>query len=243
VVRAWFEEGRLRPLPQRVFPVRNAVEAYCFLQTARHVGKVVLSFAPEESAVRADGSYLITGGLGALGIRVARCLVDQGARHLVLAGRSGPSAEAWEAMEEMRAAGASVREVRADVASPADTARLIEACQAEAPLRGVVHAAGVLDDGVVDRQTAERFSRVLAPKVYGAWNLHHQTRELPLDFFVLFSSMASVLGSPGQSSYAVANAFLDALAHHRRARGLPGLSINWGPWSEAGMAALLSLAG
>jgi myxalamid-type polyketide synthase MxaB len=244
VVRAWFEEGRLRPLPQRVFSVRNAVEAYRFLQQTRYVGKVVLSFAPEATpAVHADGSYLITGGLGALGVRVARCLVEQGARHLVLAGRSGALAEAWEAMEELRAAGASVREVRVDVASPADVARLVEACQAEAPLRGVVHAAGVLDDGVVDRQTAERFATVMAPKVHGAWNLHQQTRELPLDFFVVFSSMASVLGSAGQSNYAAANAFLDALAHHRRARGLPGLSVNWGPWAEAGMAARLSLAG
>ena len=110
-------------------------------------------------------------------------------------------------------------------------------CQAAAPLRGIVHAAGVLDDGVVERQTAERLARVLAPKVRGAWHLHVQTAGLPLDFFVCFSSMASLLGSPGQSSYAAANAFLDGLAHHRRAAGLPGLSINWGPWADAGMAA------
>src|SRR5262249_11363419 len=100
-----------------------------------------------------------------------------------------------------------------------------------------------LDDGVLERQTAERFATVMAPKVYGAWNLHQQTRELPLDFFVVFSSVASVLGSAGQSNYAAANAFLDALGHHRRAEGLPGLSIIWGPWAEAGMAARLSLAG
>jgi myxalamid-type polyketide synthase MxaB len=243
-VRAWFEAGRLRPLPQRAFPVRNAVDAYRFLQQTRHVGKVALSFAPEStSAVRADGSYLITGGLGALGLRAASLLVEQGARHLVLAGRSVASAEARETIERLRSAGASVLEVQADVASPSDTARLIESCQAEAPLRGVIHAAGVLDDGVLDRQTAERFARVMAPKVYGAWNLHTLTRDLSLDFFVVFSSMASVLGSAGQTNYAAANAFLDALAHHRRARGLPTLSINWGPWAEAGMAAKLSLAG
>jgi acyl carrier protein len=140
-------------------------------------------------------------------------------------------------MEQLRAAGAAVQVVQADVAQSQDVSRLIGVCQAHAPLRGIVHAAGVLDDGVVARQTAERFARVLAPKVRGAWNLHIQTQELPLDFFVCFSSMASLLGSPGQSNYAAANASLDGLAHHRRALGLPGLSINWGPWAEIGMAA------
>jgi myxalamid-type polyketide synthase MxaB len=243
-VRAWFETGRLRPLPQKVFPVRNAAEAYRYLQQTRHVGKVVLSFAPESAAgVRADGSYLITGGLGALGLGVARWLVEEGARRLVLAGRSAPSAEALRAVEQLRSAGAAVRVVRADVASAAGVARLVEACRAEGPLRGLIHAAGVLDDAVLERQTAERFATVMAPKVQGAWELHRQTETLPLDFFVVFSSMASVLGSAGQTNYAAANAFLDALAQHRRARGLPGLSINWGPWAEAGMAARLSLAG
>ena len=147
------------------------------------------------------------------------------------------------AVLQLKASGASVQVVQADVARAEDVARLIGVCQADAPLRGIVHAAGVLDDGVVEKQNAERFARVMAPKVRGAWNLHTQTQGLPLDFFVCFSSVASLLGSPGQSNYAAANAFLDALAHHRRARGLPGLSINWGPWAEAGMAAKLSLAG
>jgi acyl carrier protein len=106
-------------------------------------------------------------------------------------------------------------------------------------LRGIVHAAGVLDDGVLANQTAQRFARVMAPKVRGAWELHTQTQSLPLDFFVWFSSVASLLGSPGQGNYAAANAFLDGLAHHRRGRGLPGISINWGPWAEGGMAANL----
>jgi myxalamid-type polyketide synthase MxaB len=243
-VRAWFDAGRLRPLPQKVFPVRDAAEAYRFLQQARHVGKVVLSFATGPGpAVRPDGSYLITGGLGALGLRAARWLVGQGARHLVLAGRSGASAEAREEVEQLRSAGASVRVMRADVARVEDVAGLLEACRAEASLRGVVHAAGLLDDGVLDRQTAERFARVLAPKASGAWRLHELTRDDPLDFFVCFSSMASLLGSAGQTNYAAANAFLDALAHRRRALGLPALSVNWGPWDEAGMAARLSLAG
>jgi myxalamid-type polyketide synthase MxaB len=243
-VREWFQTGRLHPLPQRVFPVQDAVEAYRVLQQARQVGKVVLSFAPEmESVIRSNGSYLITGGLGALGLKVAQHFVEQGARQIVLAGRGTGTAESVAAVEELRASGATVQVVQADVAKADDVARLIGVCQAEAPLRGIVHAAGVLDDGVVEKQNAERFARVMGPKVHGAWNLHTQTQGMALDFFVCFSSMASMFGSPGQSNYAAANAFLDALAHQRRALGLPGLSINWGPWAEAGMAAKLSLAG
>jgi acyl transferase domain-containing protein/acyl carrier protein len=236
-VRQWFEEGRLRPLPQTVFPIQDVAQAYRYVQQSRHVGKVVLSFASEPAPlIRGDGSYLIAGGLGALGLKVAQHLVEQGARHLVLAGRSSGTAES-EAALQLKVTGASVQVVRADVARAEDVARLIELCQADVPLRGIVHAAGVLDDGVVEEQNAERFARVMAPKVRGAWNLHTQTQGLPLDFFVCFSSMASLLGSPGQSNYAAANAFLDGLAHYRRARRLPGLSINWGRWADAGMAA------
>jgi myxalamid-type polyketide synthase MxaB len=237
-VRQWLEEGSLRPLPQTVFPVQDVVEAFRYLQQARHVGKVVLSFATQPGPViRVDGSYLITGGLGALGRKIAQHLVEQGARHLVLAGRSSATTTTAEAVAQLQAAGAAVLVVQADVAQPQDVARLLAVCRQMAPLRGIIHAAGVLDDGVLTRQTAERLARVMAPKVRGAWNLHEQTQGLPLDFFVCFSSMASLLGSPGQSNYAAANAFLDALAHHRRSQGLPGLSINWGPWAEAGMAA------
>jgi myxalamid-type polyketide synthase MxaB len=243
-VREWFEAGRLRPLPQRVFGVQDAVPAYRFLQQTRQVGKVVLSFAPATGpAITADGSYLVTGGLGGLGLNVTQQLVELGARRLVLAGRAAPSPAAEETIGRLRSKGASVQVVQADVVDPADVARLLDVCQAQGRLRGIVHAAGVVDDGVLDKQTSERFARVMAPKVRGAWQLHTQTRELPLDFFVCFSSMASVLGSAGQCNYAAANAFLDALAHHRRARGQPGLSINWGPWAEVGMAAGLSTAG
>jgi myxalamid-type polyketide synthase MxaB len=236
-VRQWFEEGRLRPLPQRVFPMQEVIEAYRYLQQTRHVGKVVLTAEQPAVSIRGDSSYLITGGPGALGLKMAGHLVEQGARHLVLAGRSKATAQAEAAIEALRAAAAAVLVVQADVARAEDVTRLLDVCQRQAPLRGIVHAAGVLDDGIVEKQSAERFARVMAPKVRGAWNLHTQTQGLPLDFFVCFSSMASLLGSVGQSNYAPANAFLDALAHHRRALGLPGLSINWGPWAEVGMAA------
>jgi myxalamid-type polyketide synthase MxaB len=240
-LRQKFESAELKPLPFAVFPIEEAIEAYRTMQQARHVGKVVLSFAPAPQAIRSDASYLITGGLGALGLEVARYLVSRGARQIVLSSRK--AAVSTNALDALREAGATVVVAPADVASADDVTRLLDQCQALAPLRGIVHAAGVLDDGILEKQTAERFRRVFAPKVEGALHLHEQTAESSLDFFVCFSSMASLLGSPGQSNYASANACLDALCQHRRARGLPALSINWGPFANVGMAAHLDMTG
>ena len=200
-----------------------------------------LSPAPSRTvALRSDATYLITGGLGALGLHVARWMVDRGARSLVLSGRKGAEGDAKPALDQLRAAGANVIVARADMARREDVQRLLsEIAASHAPLRGIVHAAGVLDDGVLLQQEWERFARVMAPKIAGSWNLHTLTQDLPLDFFVLFSSASSVLGSPGQTNYAAANAFMDALAHLRRSQGLPALSINWGAWSVSGMAAAL----
>jgi len=185
----------------------------------------------------ATGSYLITGGLGGLGLEVGKWLVSQGARHVVLLGRSAAKESATEAIETMRAAGATIECVQANVA---DTSRMREVLegieQAGKELRGVIHAAGVLDDGVLSAQTWERFERVMSAKVLGGWNLAELTRGQELDFFVLFSSAASVLGSPGQGNYAAANAYLDGLAAARQRRGEVGLSINWGAWGEVGLA-------
>ena len=187
---------------------------------------------------RADATYLVTGGLGALGLTVAAWMTRQGARHLVLAGRAGPSAASARAIEAMRQAGAEIVVIAADVADDSQVAQVVARIHAEMPpLRGVVHAAGVLDNAPVVSLDHERMSNVMAPKVEGAWNLHAATMADPLDFFVLFSSAVSVLGSPGQGNYAAANVFLDALAHYRHRRGLPAISINWGPWSEIGLAA------
>jgi NADP-dependent 3-hydroxy acid dehydrogenase YdfG len=184
-----------------------------------------------------DGVYLITGGLGSLGMRVARWLAERGARHIVLTGRSAGADDAERARLALQAAGANALIFPGDVSREADMTRILEAIGRDLPpLRGIVHAAGVVDDGILRHQNSERMARVFAPKVRGAWNLHRLTEGMPLDFFVLFSAGAGLLGSPGQGTYAAANAFLDALAHYRRARGLPGLSINWGPWSGGGMA-------
>ncbi|MGK4000892.1 type I polyketide synthase [Sorangium sp. So ce1024] len=190
---------------------------------------------PARPIVRADGAYLIAGGLGGLGLRLAEWLVAQGARHVALVGRSGATEAARAAIDAMQAKGARVLALRGDVSRPDDVARVLAEIDAQMPpLRGVVHAAMVLEDATALSLDAERFRRVTAPKVQGAWALHEATRDRALDLFVMYSSAASLLGPSGQGSYAAANAFLDALAHHRRALGLPALSIDWGMFSEVG---------
>jgi acyl carrier protein len=190
--------------------------------------------------VAKDGSYLITGGLGALGLESAEWLVEQGAQHLILVGRNQPSATAQDTITQLENAGAQVLVVTADISDAAAATGVFEFIRSSLPpLRGVIHSAGVVDDGALRQLSWERFNRVLEPKVAGAWNLHCLTQDLTLDFFVCYSSIASLIGTPGQGSYAVANAFMDALVCDRQAHGLPGLSINWGPWAEVGMAARL----
>ena len=211
------------------------------MQQAKQLGKVVLTFAaPAPVTLHAAATYLITGGLGGLGLQIAHQLVADGARHLVLTGRRGvTTAEQQQALDQLTAAGANVQVIPADIGDRDAVQALLDGCTAIAPLRGIVHAAGVLEDGMLASQTPARFATVLRPKVDGAWHLHTLTSELELDFFVCFSSVAALLGSPGQSNYAAANAFLDTLMQQRRQIGLPGLSINWGPWAEVGMAAHL----
>jgi len=240
-------QGVLRPLPSKVFPLRDVVNAFRYMAQAKHIGKVVISQTTETAVdsgatnrelVLENASYLITGGLGALGLRVAQWMIGKGARHLMLNGRSQASDAAMEAIHEMKQAGAKVLVVTADVSKQEDVSRLLDVAKTSMPpLRGIIHAAGVLDDGLLLQQDAERFRGVMAPKVDGTWNLHALSQNLSLDFFVCFSSAASLLGSPGQANYAAANSFMDALMHHRHALALPGVSINWGPWAEVGMAA------
>jgi acyl transferase domain-containing protein/acyl carrier protein len=231
-----FESGRLKALPVRSFSVTEAEAAFRFLGQAHHVGKLALR--PLREPLRVKGTVLVTGGLGALGLQVARRLARRGVKHLVLTGRRGfETPGAREAVAELESLGARVTVSAVDVADRAALSQLLSQVPAESPLRGVVHAAGVLDDGILADQTAGRFERVMRPKAEGAWNLHELTAEL--DLFVMFSSVAGTLGSAGQSSYAAANAYLDGLAAYRRARGLAGVSLAWGPWSEGGMAAAL----
>ncbi|WP_218080277.1 type I polyketide synthase [Anthocerotibacter panamensis] len=187
-----------------------------------------------------EGTYLITGGLGGLGLLVSDWLVAQGARNLVLVGRSHPDREAQARVRALEHAGARVLVLQADIAQAQEVVRVLATIERTLPpLRGVIHGAGVLADGALSSQNWERFTEVMGAKVQGAWNLHTLTQDHPLDFFVLFSSVAALLGSPGQANHAAANAFLDTLAWERRAQGLPALSINWGPWAEVGKAAHL----
>ena len=243
-----FERGDFQPLVFTQFPTDDTIDAFRYMAQRKNIGKVVVSIeqrddrktlAPAASGpIRVDGSYLITGGMGALGMRVAAWLVDLGARYLVLLSRRPPSDEVAQTIESLRASGVDIAVIRGDVAEAKSlTESLAQLPKQFPPLRGVVHAAGVLDDGLMFDMDLARLDRVLAPKVQGAWNLHVATLDSPLDFFVMFSSVASILGSPGQANYAAANAFMDGLARYRRAGGRPATSINWGPWAESGMAA------
>lgn len=247
-------DGALPPLPLRVFPREQTEDAFRLMQQARHIGKIVVQMAATsprrrpaaatltvqngQVTFRDDASFLITGGLAGLGLLTAQWLVQRGARHLALMARSTPNEPAQQAIAEMEAAGAQILILQGDVSIEADVSTaLAQIRDMLPPLRGVIHSAGVLDDGAILQQSWPRFERVLAPKVRGAWLLHRLTRDDELELFVLYSSVASLLGSSGQGNHAAANAFLDALAHHRRAHGLAGTSIHWGAWSEIGAAA------
>lgn len=207
----------------------------------RLVPRLVPSSAPALQGspgltLHADGTYLVTGGLGALGLEVARWMVRRGARHLALVGRN-PERGA-EAVEALRREGAEVAVLAADVARGGEVEAVLATVRGSMPpLRGVFHAAGILDDSMLLNETWSRAAEVMTPKILGAWNLHELTRQDPLDYFVLFSSAICYVPFPGMGAYSAANAFLDALALQRRREGLPAASLSWGPWAEAGMAA------
>nr|WP_275939224.1 type I polyketide synthase [Polyangium spumosum] len=246
-VRDQFAAGVFAPLPCRAFPVSRASEAFAFMAQGRHTGKLAILLQDPDARIatsstrvrlREDAAYLVTGGLGGLGVVLAQWMVKQGARHLALVGRSAPADVAQAAIREMEAAGAEVRVIRADVSRRVDVdALLADLRGAMPPLRGIVHAAAVLDDRTLADMGEEQWTRPIAPKALGAWNLHEATRGLPLDFFIMYSSVAGLLGTAGQAGYAGANAFLDALCQARAAQGLPGMSIQWGPFAGVGLAA------
>ena len=244
-----FEAGELSPLPHRTFRVSQIAAAFRHMAQARHTGKVVIGMPdgdvkPEPAEFDSmrfnpKGSYLVVGGTRGLGLSVAEWMAAQGAKHLVLASRSGDAGEGVrEAIGRLEAAGAKVRVEAVDISSEDQVRSLFDRIGAWAPpLRGIVHSAMVLDDGPITQQNRERFLKVTAPKMPGAWNLHKCSERLPLDFFVAFSSVSTLIGNVGQSSYVAANAFLDALCAYRRSLGLPALTVNWGRIADVGYVA------
>ncbi|MGH8092923.1 MAG: SDR family NAD(P)-dependent oxidoreductase [Chthoniobacterales bacterium] len=244
------ENGALRPLPFRAFPANNVDAAFRLMAAGKHIGKVIVSF-PEpfvgrrgepivsKFEIKSDGCYLITGAFGGFGKVIADWLVQSGARHLILSSRSGAAApEAEQFVNSLRDQGATVRIVKGDVGSSDDVARLFREIQKNSqPLRGVFHLAMVIDDAPLAALTRDRMTSVIGPKAFGAWLLHQASRDLKLDCFVMFSSVSSIFGNPAQGNYAAANTFLDSLAHHRHALGLPALTMNWGVLGGEGYVA------
>ncbi|MDE2920457.1 MAG: SDR family NAD(P)-dependent oxidoreductase [Chloroflexota bacterium] len=238
-VMAQLAAGVLKPIIHSRWPLAEAGAALDFMRSARHVGKIVLTAPPIVGGrLRQDRTYLVTGGLGGIGCAVAGWLADHGAGAIVLNGRRDPDAEAQAAIDVLRGRGVRVEVELADATDPAAIDRMLERIDATLPsLGGVIHSVGVLSDAALTNQTWASFEQVLWPKILGAWHLHRATQNRDLDLFVLFSSRVGVMGNPGQANHAAANAFLDQLAGHRRALGLPGQAIAWGAWSEIGEAA------
>ena len=237
-VLARVETGELSPLRHTIWPMAETSAAMGYMRAARHIGKIVLTVPPiSEGQLRRDGTYLVTGGLGGIGLALAEWLAERGAGSVVLNGRRAPDAAAQEAIEALRARGFGIEVEIADVTDAAALdAMLVRMDGTLPPLAGVIHSVGVLSDAALGNQDWESFETVLWPKMLGAWHLHRATVERDLDMFCLFSSVAGVLGNPGQANHAAANAFLDQLAAHRRALGLPAQAIAWGAWSGLGEA-------
>lgn len=244
-----FTENILRPLPHRVFSVSDISTAFRFMAQARHIGKVVISMADSGHQVISrtrqgidlseDATYLIAGGLGGFGFATAKWLEAKGARNIVLLSRSAcPDAPTEEAIRQMRNRDINLVVHKADITDRSALADALKVIRREMPpIRGVIHTAMVLDDALLAQLNPARVKRVLAPKVNGAWNLHMETLNDPLEMFVAFSSYTTIIGNPGQGNYVAANAFLDALAYYRNACGLPALTVNWGAVADVGYVA------
>lgn len=237
--------GELQALPVTCFDDERVVEAFKCLQQARHIGKLVVQqvdSSSENLPIEFDqhAAYLITGGLGALGILTAEWMVSHGARRLIYISRREDLDEAQQQhIESLRELGVEIELLSVDVSDQMALSSALKPWtddKAVQPLRGIVHAAGVMHDGLLSQLSWQQFNQVLKPKLDGAWHLHEITQSLNLDFFVMYSSAAGLFGAPGQTNHAAANSFLDELADYRRNAGLPALSIAWGPWSEVGAA-------
>ena len=245
-----FRARDFTPSPIKLFPAAQITDAFRYMAKSKHIGKIVVSMrelegvsvlpiVKKKTLIKPEGTYLITGGFGGFGLEVAKWMAEQGAQHLVLVGRRGATTtEARQTVQALEDEGIRVLAAAIDVTQESQVAQLMkQIADTMPPLRGVIHAVGVLDDCPLIDLDEALFSKVMAPKALGAWHLHQQTQQIFLDFFILFSSLSSLIGNPRQGNYVAANVFLDTLAHYRRAQGLPATSINWGSLTQVGMVA------
>ena len=230
-------KGEWTPLPAEIYPLTEARAAFRRMQQARHIGKIVCQI-PNPLQPQSDRSYLITGGLGAIGLHTASYLAQLGAGDIVLTSRRAPDVDAQQSIDDITERyRCRIHVFAADVGDESEVETLLERIRTELPpLAGVIHLAGVLDDALLSQQSLERFRTTLVPKALGAYHLDRLTRDDELDFFIVSSSVSSLLGPPGQANYATANALLDGLVARRRAEGLPATGVNFGPWAQGGMA-------
>ncbi|MFI4954386.1 MAG: SDR family NAD(P)-dependent oxidoreductase, partial [Gammaproteobacteria bacterium] len=227
-----FNDQILMPVPKTIFLLLQAVNAFKYLQQAKQIGKVIITLPPAHVVFKEHENYLITGGLGGIGLEIAHYLSEHGAKHIILAARHAPSDKAKDVIVALQARGVEVSIEACDVSQE----KQVQALCKKYVLKGIFHTAGVIEDVPLDKQTPKSFAKVFAAKAQGAWYLHQATQKMNLDYFVLFSSIASLNGSVAQANYATANSFLDALAQYRAQHGLKAQSIQWGPWREVGMA-------
>jgi acyl transferase domain-containing protein/acyl carrier protein len=250
--RVWalFHSGDLKPTPVKVYPAAQIADAFKYMAQSKQIGKIVVDFDDLEGVevvpqrtkgtlLKPDATYLITGGLGGFGLEIAKWMVEEGARNLALVGRSGAKTDlAKNTVKELESQGVTVNVIKADMGKEEDVVAMIdEIAKSMPPLKGVMHAAAVLDDALLSNLDEARLRKVAGPKARGAWLLHKHTLDLTLDHFVLFSSVSALMGNPGQGNYVAANVFLDSLAEYRRAKGLTATSVNWGALAEVGMVA------
>ena len=247
--RSQFIAETFKPLPHTVFTQEQTIAAFRYMQQGKHQGKIIIAMnsrgysriTPTHKITPAHqtytGTYLITGGMGAIGLQIAQWLVTKGVTNIVLLGRNDIKPELESSLKKIQDK-TQVKLIKADIANTDQLAQVLIQIELELPpLKGVVHCAGIISDRTIAQQDWHSFQQVLAPKVQGAWNLHHLTQKYDLENFILFSSASSLLGSAGQANYCAANAFLDTLAHARRNLGLPAIAINWCAWKNTGLAA------
>ena len=247
--RIYFQKGIFKPPPCNIYPAAQCHAAFQLMAKGQHIGKILLKMANEtlealpkiepKPLFDGDSTYMITGGLSGFGLATAKWIAERGGRHLLLLSRNGPTtAEAHNTLKEFEEKQIQVKIARADVGQFEQlTTTLKEYLPLMPPLKGIFHSAMVLEDALVTKMDPLQLVKVLHPKMCGCWNLHRLTCETELDYFVLFSSISSLIGNPGQANYAAANAFLDHFVEYRTKLGLPALTLNWGAIAEVGVAA------